>query len=188
MHGQGGWKGWDNDPTWTAYVTSAESRSTPHSVDVKGDTDLVHEYDGYTSGYFIYTAWQYLPTVTGDPPGAPVIGGPTDGDAGTTYDYTFNAVDPDGDDVRYYITWGDALTDWTDFGASGTDVIESHAWDSAGTYTITAYAEDSNGMAGPESTYVVTMPRGIISINTMFLRLLEKFPNAFPLIRHLLGL
>jgi hypothetical protein len=20
MHGQGGWKGWDNDPTWTAYV------------------------------------------------------------------------------------------------------------------------------------------------------------------------
>ena len=122
------------------------------------------------------------------PPTAPDIDGPANGDPGTEYDYIFNAVDPDGDDVRYYITWGDGLTDWTDFGASGTDVIESHAWDSAGTYTITAYAEDSNGMAGPESTYVVTMPRGIISINTMFLRLLEKFPNAFPLIRHLLGL
>jgi len=61
MHGQGGWKGWDNDPTWTAYVTSAESLSSPHSVDIVGDADLVHEYSGCTSGQWVYTAWQYIP-------------------------------------------------------------------------------------------------------------------------------
>jgi hypothetical protein len=61
MHGQGGWKGWGNDPTWTAYVTSAQSLSSPHSVDVMGNSDLVHEYADYTSGQWVYTAWQYIP-------------------------------------------------------------------------------------------------------------------------------
>ena len=57
----GGWKGWDNDPTFGAFVTSAQSLSSPHSVDIAGDTDLVHEYTGYTFGQWTYTAWQYIP-------------------------------------------------------------------------------------------------------------------------------
>jgi hypothetical protein len=61
MHGQGGWKGWGNDPTWTAYVTSAQSLSSPQSVDISLNSDLVHEYAGYTTGQWVYTAWQYIP-------------------------------------------------------------------------------------------------------------------------------
>jgi hypothetical protein len=61
MHGQGGWKGWDNNVAFDAFVTNVQARSAPHSVDVAGDTDLVHEYSGYTSGHFTYTAWQYIP-------------------------------------------------------------------------------------------------------------------------------
>ena len=57
----GGWKGWDNDPAYGAYVTSAQALSSPHSVDVAVDTDLVHEYTGYTVGQWTYTAWQYIP-------------------------------------------------------------------------------------------------------------------------------
>jgi hypothetical protein len=61
LHGVGGWKGWDNDPTWTALVTDAQSLSSPHSVDINGDADLVHEYDA-AGGQWTYTAWQYIPT------------------------------------------------------------------------------------------------------------------------------
>ena len=61
MHEQGGWKGWGNDPTWTAYVTDVQARSSPHSVDISADADLVHEYAGVTSGQWVYTAWQYVP-------------------------------------------------------------------------------------------------------------------------------
>ena len=61
MHGQGGWKGWDNDSDFDAYVTDAQFRSYPHSVDIADDSDLVHEYDGYTSGKWKYTAWQCIP-------------------------------------------------------------------------------------------------------------------------------
>jgi hypothetical protein len=61
MHGQGGWKGWDNDPAWTAYVSDDEARSGPHSVDIVADADLIHEYTGCVSGQWTYTAWQFIP-------------------------------------------------------------------------------------------------------------------------------
>ena len=61
MHGQGGWKGWDNDPLWTAYVTSDQSFSGPHSVDIVADADLVHEYSGCTSGAWTFSTMQFIP-------------------------------------------------------------------------------------------------------------------------------
>jgi hypothetical protein len=57
----GGWYGWDDDPAFGAFVTSAQALSSPHSVDIVGDTDLVHEYSGYTTGQWTYIAWQYIP-------------------------------------------------------------------------------------------------------------------------------
>ncbi len=58
----GGWKGWDNTPSAGAYVTNSQSYSSPNSVDVNGATDLVHEYEGYTTGQWIYRCMQYIPT------------------------------------------------------------------------------------------------------------------------------
>lgn len=62
MHGLGGWKGWSNNPAWTAYTTSAHAFSPPNSVNINGTADLVHEYSGYTTGRWVYTAWQFIPT------------------------------------------------------------------------------------------------------------------------------
>ena len=57
----GGWKGWDNDPTFGAYVVSDQAFSTPHSVEIASDSDLIHEYTGYTFGQWTYIAWVYVP-------------------------------------------------------------------------------------------------------------------------------
>ncbi len=62
MHGQGGWKGWANDPAAGALVSSLYAHTTANSVEIVGASDLVHEYSGYTSGVWEYTAWQYIPT------------------------------------------------------------------------------------------------------------------------------
>ncbi len=62
LHGVGGWKGWGNSAVGTAYTRDEQARSTPNSVEIVGASDLVHEYSGYTSGQWIYTAWQYIPT------------------------------------------------------------------------------------------------------------------------------
>lgn len=62
LHGQGGWKGWGNDPNFDAFVTDAQARSAPHAMDVAGQTDLVQEFAGYDSGKWALTAWQYIPS------------------------------------------------------------------------------------------------------------------------------
>ena len=62
MHGQGGWKGWDNSSAFGALTSDVQALSAPNSVDIMGNSDLVHEYSGYTSGQWIYTAWQYIPS------------------------------------------------------------------------------------------------------------------------------
>ncbi|MCK5794647.1 MAG: Ig-like domain repeat protein [Anaerolineales bacterium] len=61
LHGIGGWKGWDNNPVYGAFVSNTQQRSSPHSVEITGNADLVHEYSGHTSGEWVYTAWQYIP-------------------------------------------------------------------------------------------------------------------------------
>lgn len=58
----GGWKGWDNDPQFGAFVTDDQARSTPHSVEIVDNVDLVREYSGLTSGQFTYIAYVYVPS------------------------------------------------------------------------------------------------------------------------------
>jgi hypothetical protein len=58
----GGWKGWDDDPTFGAYVVDYQELSVPHSVEIVGDSDLIHEYNGYIFGQWNYTAWVYVPS------------------------------------------------------------------------------------------------------------------------------
>ena len=62
MHGVNGWKGWDNSPAAGALVSGVQYRSSLNAINITGATDLVHTYSGYTSGKWIYTAWQYIPT------------------------------------------------------------------------------------------------------------------------------
>jgi hypothetical protein len=61
LHGQGGWKGWDNNPAAGALTSDTQARSIPNSAAIVGASDLVQEYSGYTSGTWVYTAWQYVP-------------------------------------------------------------------------------------------------------------------------------
>jgi len=62
LHGQGGWKGWDNSPAGGALASGAQFATAPNSAEIVGASDLVHEYSGATSGPFAYIAWQYVPS------------------------------------------------------------------------------------------------------------------------------
>jgi len=119
-----------------------------------------------------------------EPPDAPIIDGPIIGDPGKEIEYKFNSDDPDNDDVKYYIDWGDDTTDVTDFNPSGTDVTVSHTWESSGKYSITAYAEDEYGLTSPTSTFQVIMPKDKEKIKTSFLffKFLELFPRTFQML------
>lgn len=118
-------------------------------------------------------------------PYQPTITGEKNGIIETEYEYTFNAEDPDGDNVRYHIDWGDGNSETTDFFSSGTDVKVKHIWDKPGTYAIKAKAEDTNGKIGPEGILSVSMPRNR-AINRSFLNFLENYPNLFLILQKIL--
>ncbi len=61
LHGQGGWKGWDNNSACGALVSGSQKHAGEKSAEIVGPSDLVHEYAGYTTGTWAYTAWQYVP-------------------------------------------------------------------------------------------------------------------------------
>ena len=119
------------------------------------------------------------------PPEAPTITGPDNGAAGTTYEYLVRSVDPDDDDVRYIIDWGDGEIDTTSYSMSGVTILLLKSWTKEGTYTITVKAQDTKGEIGPETTKTVTMPRDK-AINRPFLNWLHCHPNLFPLLQKLL--
>jgi subtilisin family serine protease len=62
IQGQGGWKGWFNDPAGAGIVSNTMALSAPNSQAILGPADSVHEYSGYTTGFWSYKAMQYIPT------------------------------------------------------------------------------------------------------------------------------
>lgn len=146
--------------------------------------------------YGVESNWsEPLTVIISNRPGAPDIDGPVSGNVGTSYDYDFTAIDPDGDDIaEYIVNWGDGTGDETITGpfASGTPATGSHTWTVEGEYVITARAKDVYGLIGPEGTLNINMPRNRAISTPLFLKFLERlldlFPHAFPILRQLLKL
>ncbi|MCK5635984.1 MAG: PKD domain-containing protein, partial [Thermoplasmatales archaeon] len=101
------------------------------------------------------------------------------------YEYTFNAVDPDGDNVKYHIDWDDGDSEETGFNPSGTNVKVKHTWSEEGTYTIKVRAKDTNDLIGLWGTLTVTMPRNRAT-QRPFLSFLQQHLNLFPILQMLL--
>jgi hypothetical protein len=120
------------------------------------------------------------------PPNEPEINGPTSGTTGKMYNFTFTTTDPDDDILQFYIDWGDGVTEYTEYVASETQIEKSHAWFEKGTYEIKAKAIDTENSESTWGKLSVSMPRNKLLLNTFILRFLERFPNAFPLLRKIL--
>jgi len=146
----------------------------------------------WTPGGSIWNTW--ISSCSGEfpnsPPEAPIIEGPTSGNAGTAYNYTFKSIDPDKDDVYYYIIWGDDdIENWEGPFPSSIGFEISHTYANKGTYLIEAKTKDTNGYESNWTTLNVTMPRNKPrEINNNFLNLLlEHFPNILIMIKEILG-
>jgi hypothetical protein len=124
-----------------------------------------------------------------EPPSIPDISGSAHGKVGVTYTYSSSTIDPDGDQVYYNWSWGDGTySGWLGPYDSVANASAKHTWDKKGTYQIKVKAKDVYGAETDWSDPLsVTMPR-TISINSLFMKFLERFPNMFPILGHLLGL
>jgi outer membrane protein assembly factor BamB len=110
-----------------------------------------------------------------NPPETPTINGPTNGIAGTSYDYTFLAIDNENNPISYFIDWDDGTTTgWTGDYASGEEITLSHSWNEKGTYSITCKALDTFGLESNIGSLSITMPR---NKNMILHDFLDFFPN-----------
>jgi hypothetical protein len=115
------------------------------------------------------------------PPEAPLISGPTSGKPGVLYQYNLSTTDPDGDNVSYYVDWGDNTSNgWVGPYASGAQITSSHAWSNKGTYEIKAKARDSYGNESTWGMLQVQMPADLRYISPTLLFVVEKFVERFP--------
>ncbi|UCF11734.1 MAG: hypothetical protein JSW06_06695 [Thermoplasmatales archaeon] len=132
-----------------------------------------------------------MTTIANESPSAPDIDGQSSGKPGVEYTYGFCSEDPDGDDIFYCIDWGDGSGEVC-IGpfSSGVCAIADHTWSEQGTYIIKAKAKDIHDAESQLSTLEVTMPRNqAFNFNFNMLEwLFERFPNAFPILRYMLGL
>jgi parallel beta-helix repeat protein len=121
------------------------------------------------------------------PPKTPALTGKTNGKVRISYTFIIVATDPDDNKVYYFIDWGDSTNSgWIGPYISGFAIIQSHAWTTKGTYTIKAKAKDVYGNESGWGTLQVTMPLSYGPPHFRFFEwLLQRFPNAFPILRHL---
>jgi len=157
---------------------------TPSEGEFGSDGVIVRCTSGNLEGYKVKTLLiidEFLPY-------PPIVDGPTSGKTGKSYDYIFNAIDPEGNFVKYIIDWGDGNTDTTPFNQPGTDVTVSHIWSTAGTYYIKAKSKDTHDAESDWSNplmMIITKNKNRV-INTPFLNSLEDHPNLFLILQKII--
>jgi hypothetical protein len=127
--------------------------------------------------------------VENQPPDTPEISGQTNGATNTSYLYTFVTTDDDGDYLFYYIDWGDGeVEEWIGPYESDESGEAYHLWEEEDTYTIKIKAKDTHGDESNWTYLEVSMPVNQMTQETFLQRVLNQFPNAFAILRYLLGL
>jgi hypothetical protein len=102
--------------------------------------------------------------IAGDsnPPVRPTIDGPNSGNVGQKYCWTFQSSDPDNDDIKYIIQWGDGYINETDCFPSGESITLCHTYKIDGNFIIKVKAIEctEDGFESDWESFEVNIPRG----------------------------
>lgn len=93
------------------------------------------------------------------PPENPTIEGPINGEVGNYYEYTFQTIDPDEDDIFYCVKGGD-LNSEVCMGPfkSGQEAKATFSWNMIGTHFVRVKARDTKGAESDWAILEVKMP------------------------------
>ena len=147
------------------------------SVAIYGDNAIIGAVgaDGIEPGSG--SAYVYKNISEFQSPSIPSINGPASGKVRIKHTFLISAIDPDNDDVYYYIDWGDSTTrDWIGPYDSGEEISVSHRWSNQGNFEIRIKARNTIGAVSDWGILTVTIPRGKATYNLLYLGLLERFP------------
>jgi outer membrane protein assembly factor BamB len=175
----------DGNLLWRKTLCDSVCRSSPvigadGSVYICASNDLV---GGGAPGYL----HAFGSVENNGPPDTPIIDGPTEVQVGEDIKFRFKSDDDDLTPVRYFVDWDDGTTTTTHDFEPGIFAPVWHNWDEMETYTIKCKAIDTFGLESDWAYLKIKVPVNQQSSNSMFHRFLERFPNAFPILRNILG-
>ena len=128
---------------------------------------------------------------TNQPPETPIITGPRRIAKGETCWINLTVHDPDGGVI--YI-WEESCFNinpniWVGPFSSDQNLPMHGYWDETGTFTVRAKAKDPYGAESDWATLTVTVPYSYKVPTLLFWeQVFYRFPNAFPLLRHIMGI
>lgn len=159
---------------WLGPYNSGETVTATHSWSEFGTYDIkVKAKDVYE----VQSDWSEpltMSIVNNNPPNTPTINGETNGKTGKTYSYTLLTTDSDGDEVFYFVDWGDGSnSSWLGPHASGAQATATHSWSQQGSYTIKVKAKDAIGDESDWGTLDITMPLEVQGYQ-LLLRMMQR--------------
>ena len=141
--------------------------------------------------YNVQSGWSESATITiieNSPPAKPTISGPSTGKPGKTINFNFSSTDPEGNDLYYFVYWGDGdYEDWDGPYTSGEEATLGHSWSKAGVYTITAKAMDEYGAKSEPNQVQLKITKSKELTSPVLHQILEKLVNHFPILNYLLN-
>jgi len=199
---------WPECPIWyTKPLLETPNGLETFLRDFEGNEVILYCKGGYRSllsGYIIMgaefngtiynmlggiTAWQAegFPIRNNTAPDSPTIDGPEEATAATNVTFEFSTSDAESDAVYYMIDWGDGTTEETELYKISKTVSIIHQWAEKETYVITAKAVDFYGNESDNATFEIKIPRNRAYHFNIIEQLFKRFPEAFSIIRYLLG-
>jgi hypothetical protein len=179
-----------------AHIFGDELYDELQSVCVTSDGDYVVAGDldsTGTSGFGLVDSWLIkIKAFENNPPDKPdKPSGKKKVNAGVVYTYTSKSSDIDGDQIYYKWNWGDDNeSEWLGPYNSGEICEAEKFWEEGGKYNVKVMARDEHYADSEWSEGLsFSIPRNkAFNFNFNLLEwLFERFPNAFPILRHLLG-
>jgi outer membrane protein assembly factor BamB len=146
-----------------------------HIYSEPGNYTVVFTVTDNTSNTSSDTSWALIQE-TNYPPDKPDIDGPVRWPVKVEVCFTFHSTDPDGDDVKYLIDWGDDNINETEYYPSCTPIEVCHTWEDMDKYTLQAKSIDIWGAESDWNVFVTTIPRNRMVSNLWYQWFLERFP------------
>lgn len=192
--------GYDYNPNTDVKIEFNCRQVATTTTDGNGDFTTTFTVPSIERGYRTVNAYDaegkfhlrlfYVENQVPDKPATP--SGTTNGKINVEYTYTSSTTDANGDQLYYLFNWGDGTdSGWVGPYVSGVTASAKHTWTEKGDYEIKVKAKDIDGDESVWSDPLpVTMPRNkAFNFNFNLLSwLFERFPNAFPILRHMLEL
>lgn len=132
--------------------TVKEGEIITHSFDEKGDYGVILTVKD-NRGAINSTKTKVSVVQPNNPPTKPIINGTLLGEVNILYDFTILSYDLDGDNIRYFVDWGDESKINSQFVENGTEMIFQYSWNKSGSYTISVKTFD--GYAFSETNEII---------------------------------